>query len=174
MGQDVGQMPVSGSVDQLADVLERHCGTYEDLCALLFSERDALMENDIDELASLLLAQQELMFQVATDEDVRMTIQSGLAASLGMDRDASLGDLLEQGDLSTSERDRLGRARARMSALVEQVESINEDNRDLVHQALKFIAYSLDGVRLLAGGGTTYDRTRSRDRSGALLVDRKF
>ena len=61
-----------------------------------------------------------------------------------------------------------------MLELVEQVESINEDNRDLVHQALKFTAYSLDGVRLLAGGGTTYDRTCSRDWSEALLMDKKY
>ena len=27
MGQDVGQMSTSDSVEQLAEVLERHCGT---------------------------------------------------------------------------------------------------------------------------------------------------
>lgn len=174
MGGDMEQVSASDLVQQLAEVLERHCGAYEDLCALLSSERDALKDNNIADLHALLLGQEGVILRIAADEEVREEIQSELAGSLGMDPESSLVDFLEQGGLSSFEKNRLTRARTRMLELIERAGSINADNRDLVHQALKFIAYSLDGVRILAGGGITYDGGSSEDRSEALLMDEKY
>ncbi|MFO8059685.1 MAG: flagellar protein FlgN [Bacillota bacterium] len=174
MGQDVQRASTFDLVQQLAEVLERHCEAYEDLCALLSSEREALKDNDIDDLHTLLLGQEGVIMRIARDEEVRMKIQCELAEILDLDPEASLVELLERTEIASFHRRRLDRARARMLELAQRAGSINEDNRDLVHQALKFIAYSLDEVRVLAGGGITYDKGSSGDRSDALLMDEKY
>lgn len=170
-------MQVDGEVSrqtlilQLSEVLKQHCASYEDLCVLLSAQIEALKENDISRLQMLLASQDEMVMRIGSTEERRAEIQSELAAALdGVEVSSTLGEILESEEIPTESKESIFRIRDRLADLTARVKELNEQNREMVSEALKFIAYLLDGFHTLAKSGNTY---ADEDSVLSLLMDRK-
>lgn len=168
-------MAVSELVDGLAQILERHCAAYANLCTLLESQREAIKDNDLAELRSLLITQERMLMSIAADEARREEVQEELVRHLDISQhDISLQELVEAEGISPFYRRRLNAARIEAVQLMDRVKVLNEENRNLIQVALKFVAYSLDGIRIMGQSGLTYgdDRHDAGD-VDPVLMDRK-
>ena len=161
---------------ELVSVLDSHGDTYEEMCALLDGQQSALKTNDLANLEMLLDTQQEMVFRIAAAEEYRQSVQSELAGRLDIgEENLSLEELLTSARIPGSCRERLDDARRRVVFLTEKAQALNGQNRDLVHQALRFIAYSLSGVQKLTEGPGRYGQEGHSDGAAdGLLIDRRY
>ncbi len=168
-------MAVSELVDGLAQILERHCAAYSDLCTLLEAQREAIRDNDLAELRSLLTTQERMLMSIAADEARREEVQKELSRCLNISQEnQNLQQLVQAEGISPFHQRRLNSARTEAVQLMDRVKLLNDENRSLVQEALKFVAYSLEGIRLMSRTGLTY--AGDGDEAGdvdPLLMDRK-
>ncbi len=162
---------------RLCGILDDHAGAYDTICDLLRQQREALKDNDLPELESLLRSQQEVILQVAGAEERRRQVQSELVDRLGLpaEDDPTLQELEELPGVPGEYRSRLTRLRERVVQLTDEARRLNEENRELVQQALQFISYSINEIRNLADGRGVYGDGGRRDGgAGALMMDRRY
>ncbi len=165
---------IEGLLEQLTDVLSDHCSAYRDLSVLLSAQTEALQKNDLSELSLLLRSQEELVSGITASEERRKGIQSQLAEKLQVRDNLLLSELLEMPGLPEGPGQRLSRLRENLVELTEQVRELNQENHELVQQALKFIGFSLDGLKSLAAGPDTYAGEDEDGISNSLMMDKKM
>ncbi len=163
---------VREKVEVIVEILEEHCGSYEDLNGLLEAQEEFLQENDLDGLRRVLAAQDEILARVATSEQRRHSAHLHLVEMSG-GRHRDLRDIIAHFDLPGEMASRAGRAEARLRDLTSDIRQLNESNGRLVEQALHYVNYSLEAIRELALDAGTY---RDGDRGNgppSMLMDKR-
>lgn len=150
-------------MEELADLTDELCSIlsalekqYKLVYKLAENKQDAVVDNDIDELMKVVEKEEKLMEKIDSLEDKRQEITDRLSSLTG-EEEFNLSTLCEY--ISGQQHDRVAELQERLQRLLEDLSWLNEQNRELLLEAMKFNEFSL---KLLLKG-TAEDQTYSPD-----------
>lgn len=156
--------------EKLYKILSEEYRVYEELQSLATKKQTALIENELEELAGIVEAETELMDNVDNLEEARLQLLEDIAESFTEPADElSFGDLLEE--LPEEKQDKFSDLREELLELIEELNALNEGNRQLLMEALKFNEFSLKTV-IGAENNQTYStggKSSKKDKSNRII-----
>ncbi len=131
--------------EKLYEILEEEYQVYQELQKLGNKKQEALIENELEELAEIVEAETELMDNVDNLEEARLQLLEAFAGKIGESADElSFSQLLPE--LPASRQDEFSELRENLLELIEELNALNESNRQLLMEALKFNEFSMKAV----------------------------
>ncbi len=155
----------------ILDLLEAETDIYHSLLAVLNRERDAVIDSRFDELNKVSKEKENLFLQIRILEEQRMQIIDKLAGMF----ECSAQDLtLSRLSALVEERYavQLDKYRLNMSALIQDIETLNRQNRDIVSHSLELVNGSISILENLMASNRVYYNTgqvQSRNYSGKVI-----
>lgn len=149
----------------LSDLLRREFDVYRSLLSLLQQERRIVVDCSIEELIHTNKEKENLVLKIRILEESREAILERLAEKLGLPlRELTLSKLEEK--LGDPFVDQLRNLRSKLSAILQSIREVNEENRAFLQHSVDFVKGSLALIRYLTGSSPKYMA------SGALDGDR--
>ncbi len=131
--------------DKLYQILSEEYQVYGELKELANQKQEALIENELEELAGIVEAETELMDNVDKLEAARLELLEAIAGNLDISvDDLNFNELLSE--LSESRQAEYSELRDKLLELIEDLNALNEGNRQLLMEALKFNEFSMKAV----------------------------
>jgi len=131
--------------DKLYQILSEEYQVYGELKELANQKQEALIENELEELAEIVEAETELMDNVDKLEAARLELLEAIAGNLDISvDDLNFNELLSE--LSESRQAEYSELRDKLLELIEDLNALNEGNRQLLMEALKFNEFSMKAV----------------------------
>lgn len=131
--------------EKLYKILAEEYQVYQELQKLGKRKQEALIENELEELAEIVEAETELMDNVDNLEKARLQLLEAIAGKLGEKADElSFSQLLPE--LPATRKDEFSELRDNLLELIEELNALNESNRQLLMEALKFNEFSMKAV----------------------------
>ncbi len=145
-------------LDNLLALLEEENSLYGLMLRLAQSEKDAVIDSNLDEINKIAEEKDALFFKIRTVEEERQNITKELVVSMGWSpHDLTLGKLsqLVKGPYSS----RLKECRSNLLALVQAVKEVNLSNRDLLNHSLDLVRGSFSFLNNFTASNTVYHST---------------
>jgi len=134
----------------LKDSLSREISALQDLLLLSEQEKEAVIQNDVQSISSIVEQQQSLLNALKTIRTEREGRLSSLSGSRAPDEPLNLKDVIDA--LSGETGDELRRLFAQRESVAQQLRSITALNRKLIDTQLQYTSYC---VNLITGQGST-------------------
>lgn len=132
-------------VQVLIDSLERLEAVYTEMLALADFKKQAIMENDVDEIIKLLNRESKGMKTIEQLERERADAAYAFLQGHGVKSQLELTVTeLSRLVFDPEEKKRLLDVQSRLSRILHQLKQKNELNQQLIQQSLEFIDFSLD------------------------------
>jgi flagellar biosynthesis/type III secretory pathway chaperone len=139
---------VEPRIAELIEIVQDEICTFQRLLDNMEREQRALVTNDVEELDSMVVEQQNLTAEAGRLEAERTKVVTSLSTMLGAEPDSvTLRRLVEQVQGPQSER--LGEMRETLIDLQEKIRQTNRHNLLLIKQSMKYVDKTL---HILAGG----------------------
>lgn len=145
---------------------------HTELLALATRKKQVLIDNQVDELSKIVAQESKLAKKVAEHEQAWLNAAHQTAAERGF---AFVSSAVTMSDLikvvpNAEDKRKLGEARTKLQAVVDEFRAAHELNQMLIQESLDFINYSLDLFTASPEDDATYGRpekpTTSSGRSG--------
>ncbi len=149
----------------LCDLLHRECDTYQSLLSLLQKERKIVVDCSIEDLIQTNKEKENLVLTIRILEQSREAILEKLAEMMGLSSDELTVSILE-GRVEEPFASELRSLRSNLSAVLQSIREVNEENRIFLQHSVDFVKGSLALIRCLTGSNPKYMA------SGALDGDR--
>lgn len=149
-------------VESIVETLEKQAVLYSQLLELAKQKTPLLVKNEVEQLNAIMQKEKKLLKQVEELEQVRMQISGQFFTSLGLLRYRG-GRLSEMIRTVTSAQDKqkLTELHGQLTALLSELQKVNQLNQQLIEQSLKFIDYSIDLMIEDPNEDITYQHPRS-------------
>ncbi len=139
-GKLQAQQELNQRVDELTDILTRQKSFYENFLELARSKKEALIANNLEELSDIVAGEDELTQKIETLEAERKSISERISQLLGKE-EINISLLLDYIEGERSEQ--LAAVQEEMQDLLDELSRQNEQNRQLLLQAMKLNEISL-------------------------------
>lgn len=149
----------------LRDLLDRELDVYRSLLSLLQKERKIVVDCSIPELIQANKEKENLVLKIRILEQSREAIREDLAERMGLSPDELTLSTLEQ-RLKEPLATQLRTLRSKLSAILQSIREVNEENRVFLQHSADFVKGSLALIRYLTVSSPKYMA------SGALNGDR--
>lgn len=160
-------------LERMESLLDRQLELYQSLVEMSHRKQQVLVRGDLQELESIIKAEQALLWQAGKLEESRLALQGELAASAGLKpEELDLSKLAElAGEPFAS---RYKSLQGCMVAIMDQLGAINRLNMELIEQSLSYINFSLELLSGAEAGETYTPAGKSPGRKDVTrLLDRK-
>jgi len=140
-------LKMAGMITQLVDVMKQQVERHTELYGLSLEEKDAIVQNDVEQLQKLVNLKNMVISQNNRLEKQRISLVNDIAEVLGhSEKDLSLAQLMEimEGKPEQAELKEVG---TQLKDIVEKLKEINDLNKELLDSALEFVEYSLNALR---------------------------
>ena len=142
---------MAGMVDQLIEILGEQTERYEELLGLSLEKRDVIIKNELEELQKINHLENIVINQNQKLEKKRLELIKDMAIALNQkESDLTLNLLIELME-NKDEQKPLMEVRDRIKSVVGELKVINEQNGQLVQNALDYIEYSTNLIRSSMG-----------------------
>lgn len=156
--------------EKLYKILSEEYRVYEELQKLGNKKQEALIENELEELAEIVEAETELMDNVDNLEAARLELLEAIATDLDEPvNELSFNELLSE--LPAAKQAEFSELREKLLELIEELNALNESNRQLLMEALKFNEFSMKAV-IGADNKQTYSspgKSNKKDKSNRII-----
>ena len=164
-------MHMNSSVPKLVALLEKEAVLYQALLSLIFDERSALIDSDLEKLNATGKEKENLYLKLRILEEQCSLLLSQLARTVGCAQsELTLSRLSEK--LATPYADRLDDCGKNLLSLIERVQKANGHNKGLFNHSLELIRGSFNLFSNLLASSPIYYRTGDIQKSspaGAFL-----
>jgi len=131
--------------EKLYKILSEEYRVYQELQQLGNKKQEALIENELEDLAEIVEAETDLMDNVDNLEAARLQLIESIATDLDQSaEELSFNQLLPE--LPEAKKDAFSELRGELLELIEDLNALNESNRQLLMEALKFNEFSMKAV----------------------------
>ncbi|HKL12603.1 MAG TPA: flagellar protein FlgN [Halanaerobiales bacterium] len=157
-------------LSELVEILKEENRIYEDLLEVAENKKQNLINNEIDSLFDHIESDQEYIEEVSKLEDKRLEIIKEIEKDYAINSD-ELSYLEFVGQLPDKWADKLNPVREELLETLEEFHVINEENKKLIEEAVKFNKFSIDLIvdNLNNNQYTYHDKNQSSPR----LLDKK-
>jgi len=132
-------------MENLIDVLNQESEEYEILLALSQKKTPIIVKNNLEELQKITDEEQTVVSRVANLEKKRMEITADIANVLNKDvTTLKLKALIDMLANRPAEQKQLSEAHDRLQASVRGLQRVNEQNRELLQNALEMVDFEIN------------------------------
>jgi hypothetical protein len=151
---------------RLADILESEAALYGDVAAISAKKTEIIVKGKIEELNSLVKAEQAMILKIGKLEAERESAINSLSEKLGLNLDGlTLSQITSR--LSDKTYKRLDECQGTLMGTLVGIKSANEVNSQLIQNALDYINFSVNLITSDQASGSLYSEEGQEDVSGA-------
>lgn len=154
-------------MENLMDILEQEAEGYEKLLEISMQKTKVIVSNNVDDLLHITEIEQPVVDHVNALDKKRVEAMHDIADVMNKKiEDLTLPVLVDMLAARPAEQDRLSQATDRLRSAVLDTARINEQNRDLLQNALDLVEFDLNIVRGLKAAPQTAEYTRGAMNAG--------
>lgn len=132
-------------MENLIDVLNKESAEYEILLALSQKKTPVIVKNNLEELQKITDEEQTVVSRIANLEKKRMEITADIANVLNKDVEAlKLKAMIDMLENRPAEQKLLSEAHDRLQSSVRGLQRVNEQNRELLLNALEMVDFEIN------------------------------
>lgn len=154
-------------MENLIDVLLKECVEYEGLLDLSQKKTPVIIKGDLEELQKITDEEQDFASRIANLEKKRSGLFADIANVINKDVNTlKLTNLITMLESRPAERDALAAAHDRLSTAARNMQRVNEQNRDLLQNALEMIEFEMNLVQSMKAAPETANYNRGAYNAG--------
>jgi hypothetical protein len=147
------------AMQELESILDEHAKQHLELLELEEAKRRAIIENDTARLDHITRQEEEIVQHVSVREEKRKACMAEIGPALGLEANASMGDLLEA---APDWRESLQPKRDRLRKVLGDLSHRSKQNADLLCLSLDHIQSFFDALNEARSVSNTYSRGGGR------------
>ena len=137
-------------MENLIDVLNKECSEYEGLLELSQRKTPIIIKGNLENLQNITDEEQELVSRISRLEKRRQEVTADIANVLNRDVDTlKLKNLVEMLAARPAEQKILAEAHDRLQTAVRGLQKINEQNNELLKNALEMVEFEMNLVHAM-------------------------
>jgi flagellar biosynthesis/type III secretory pathway chaperone len=157
-------------MENLIDVLEKESSEYEGLLELSQKKTPIIAGGSLEQLQRITDDEQETVSRIANLEKKRSEVTADIANVLNRDvTTLKLANLIDMLSARPAEQERLAAAHDRLTAAVRNLQRINEQNKELLAEALDVVEFELNMLQASKSAPETANYNRSAYNSGVTI-----
>lgn len=158
-------------MENLIDVLDKESSEYEGLLELSMKKSPIIVKGDLVQLQKITDEEQEVVSRVQRMEHRREEITADIANVLNKDvTTLKLLDLIQMLEGRPQEQKRLAAVHDRLQAAVHGLKKINEQNRELLENALELVEFDMNLLRAAKQGPETANYNKGAYSAGSTMA----
>ena len=157
-------------MENLIAVLQQECEEYNGLLELSDRKPPVIVAGDLDQLQKITDEEQEWVGRIAHLEKKRAEITADIADVLNKDvKTMKLRDLVQMLSARPAEQRQLSEACDGLREAVDQVQAVNERNRDLIQHSLELVEFDMNILQSMRTAPQTANYNREAYNAGAAM-----
>ena len=157
-------------MENLIAVLQQECEEYNGLLELSDRKTPVIVAGDLDQLQKIPHEEQEWVGRIAHLEKKRVEITADIADVLNKDvKTMKLRDLVQMLSARPAEQKQLSEACDGLREAVDQVQAVNERNRDLIQHSLELVEFDMNILQSMRTAPQTANYNREAYNAGAAM-----
>ena len=155
-------------METLIQVLDEESQEYEKLLGLSMKKTPVLVSGDLDELAKITDEEQIVVSKINRLELKRQETFTDIANVINKDvKTLMLGDLVEMLASRPVEQQKLAKVHDRLKGVVYEVKRVNEQNRELIKNALEMVEFDMNMLQAMKTAPETANYNKGAYNTGA-------
>lgn len=157
-------------METLIQVLDEESQEYEKLLGLSMKKTPVLVSGDLDELAKITDEEQIVVSKINRLEQKRQETFTDVANVINKDvKTLMLGDLVEMLASRPVEQQKLAKVHDRLKSAVYEVKRVNEQNRELIKNALEMVEFDMNMLQAMKTAPETANYNRGAYSAGTYM-----
>lgn len=157
-------------MENLIQVLDEESQEYEELLGLSMKKTPVLVSGDLDKLAKITDEEQNVVSKINRLETKRQEIFTDIANVINKDvKTLMLGDLVEMLSSRPAEQQKLAKVHDRLKAAVYEVKRVNEQNRELIQNALEMVEFDMNMLQAMKTAPETANYNKGAYNTGSYM-----
>lgn len=157
-------------MENLIEVLGQESEEYKGLLALSQEKMRIIASANLEDLQRITDDEQEVVGRLNRLEKRRIEVTADIANVLNKDVEAmKLSNLIEMMSARPEEQARLAEIHDRLKSVVREVQRTNEQNRELLEEALQMVEFEMNMIQASKAAPETANYTRSAYNSGTQM-----
>ncbi len=157
-------------MENLIEVLGQECDAYDELLALSQKKTQVIASANLENLQKITDDEQEAVGRVTHLDRRRSEVTADIANVLNRDVETlKLSKMIELMSLRPEEQAKLAEAHDRLQSSVRELRRINEQNRELLVNALEMVEFEMNILQASKAAPETANYTKSAYNSGAQM-----
>lgn len=154
-------------MENLIEILGQECTEYERLLEISQKKTPVIIKGDLEELQKITDEEQSLASKVANLERKRSEVYADIANVINKDvKTLKLNHLITMLENRPAERDALAGVHDRLQSAVRGLQRVNEQNRELLANALEMIEFEMNLVQAMKAAPETADYNKGAYSTG--------
>ncbi len=156
-------------LSELVEILKKENDIYNNLLSIAEEKKETLINNEIDTLFSHVESDREHIDEISDLEDRRLELMEDIKSDFDLEEDLSYREFVSQ--LPEEWEAKLNPVRAELLETLEEFHVLNEENKKLIEEAVRFNKFSIDLIvdNLKNNENTYHDQNKSSPR----LLDKR-
>ena len=157
-------------MEKLIEVLDKESSEYEVLLGLSQSKTPIIVSGNLENLQKITDEEQELVSRINHLEKQRVAVTADIANVLNKDVEAlKLVNLIDMLQGRPAEQQALAQAHDRLQAVVQGLKRANEQNRELLNNALEMVEFEMTLLQASKSAPATANYNRGAVNSGETM-----
>ena len=157
-------------LENLIDVLDREHFEYEKLLILAEKKTTAVVKSDVESLSDITEDEQEIVGRIQSMEKQRIKVLADVANVVNRDvEDLILTNIIQMLEPRPAEQQKLAKVHDRLKTVVHQVRQVNEQNRDLILNALEMIEFDINMFQAMKAAPETANYNKGAYSAGSVI-----
>lgn len=157
-------------MENLIQVLDEESQEYEKLLGLSMKKTPVLVSGDLDELAKITDEEQIVVSKINRLEQKRQETFTDVANVINKDvKTLMLGDLVEMLSSRPVEQQKLAKVHDRLKSAVYEVKRVNEQNRELIENALEMVEFDMNMLQAMKAAPETANYNKGAYNAGTYM-----
>ncbi len=157
-------------MENLLEVLDRESAEYEGLLELSQRKTPLIVGGDLENLQKITDDEQNIVSRIHNLEKKRLEVTADIANVLNRDVETlKLSNMIEMMAGRHQEQARLAEAHDRLSSAVHALQKINEQNRELLTNALEMVEFEMNLMQSMRAAPETANYTKSAYSAGDIM-----
>ena len=157
-------------MENLIQVLDEESQEYEKLLGLSMKKTPVLVSGDLDELAKITDEEQIVVSKINRLEQKRQENFADVANVINKDvKTLMLGDLVEMLSSRPVEQQKLAKVHDRLRNVVREVKRVNEQNRELIKNALEMVEFDMNMLQAMKAAPETANYNKGAYSAGSYM-----
>lgn len=163
-------------IENLIDVLEKESSEYEELLTLSLKKTPIIVSGNLENLQKITDEEQLVVSRLNNLDKKRSEITDDIANVLNRDVSTlKLANLVKMMESRPTEQRALAESHDRLQNAVRELQRVNEQNRELLENALEMVEFELNLIHAAKAAPETANYNRSAYNSGDVMgVNRGF
>ena len=165
---------MSENIEELYNILSEEYKLYQKLNNTASEKNEAIVENDVDDLAKVVEKEDELLAEIEEYEEKRTKIITKLAEKYNLKEDFKYSNLIN--NFPEEWQDKFSELRSKLLEVIDEIHEKNEENTMLLDEAIKLNNFSLNMLsKAVSPENGTYDKkqTSKKGKQSYNIIDRK-